>query len=60
METTSKNFRPFVYIILVLGVIATILIVIIYGQLFEEIDTDSTAVPRPALQEKIEPGHPNP
>lgn len=60
METTSKKFRPFVYMILALGVIATILVIVIYGKLFEEIDTDSAGAPSPALQEKIEPGHPNP
>ena len=59
METTSKNFRPFIYIILALGVIVTILIIVLYGQVFHEIYTDSAGGASPTLQKQIEPGPPN-
>lgn len=60
METTSKNFRPFIYIILALGVIVTISIIVVYGKLFKEMDNSGTGGPSPSLQQQLEPGHPNP
>lgn len=60
MQTSSKKFRPFVYIILALGIIVAISIALIYGELFEEIDQETTGAPAPAPLEKIEPGQATP
>jgi hypothetical protein len=54
METSSKNFRPFVYIILGLGLIVALSIAAIYGKLFEDVEHEKPDLLTPSTQEKLE------
>lgn len=45
MDIESKKFRPFVFIMLAVGLIVALLVLLMYGKLFEEVENEPEAAP---------------
>ena len=60
METGSKKFRPFVYMILAIGALVAIALAVLYGRLYEDIEQDSPETIPPSPHEELAPSPTSP